>query len=596
MFKPVLAVVFLSIAIWTFGQSTTPMSAPTSITLNQSDRSWIATSNRYTNLLIEITRKYAPEGASEQGLAEYDELISNPTLASENSRVAETKVAQAKIQAALSTEQNEYVKQDLQILLHNIDFNRKQQEFYEAHVVPYANASAYIFGGLRALLDDKVGPERRKAAVVRLRKYAGVEPGYLPMVDLFKARVEAQIAKPGMIYPPKEEVETALSRNGEYLDAIPALFKHYGLTGWEESWAKLKVQLAAYDEWTKQTILPKARADFRLSPEQYALSLEVFGVDISPGQLAVLAHQSFKVYQDEMQIIATQIAKQQGWPSIDYRDVIRRLKQDQLASDAILPFYKNRLHEIEAIIVKQNLVTLPDRPVRIRLGTPVENGAPHMVPPPFLNNTGQQGEFVLPLNMPAAVGLSQSQKVDDYTYDAASWTLIAHEARPGHELQFDSMVEQGVSLTREMYTLNSTNVEGWGVYSEYIMQPYMPLEGQLISLQFRLLRAARAYLDPELQAGLIQPKDAMRVLTEDVVFSAPFANQEIERYTLGAPGQATSYFYGFIKLLQLRSDIETMLGPRFDQKKFHDFVLSQGPLPPDLIRLAVMESFIPSQR
>lgn len=219
-----------------------------------------------------------------------------------------------------------------------------------------------------------------------------------------------------------------------------------------------------------------------------------------------------------------------------------------------------------------------------------------MVPPPFLNNTGQQGEFVLPLNMPAAVGLSQSQKVDDYTYDAASWTLIAHEARPGHELQFDSMVEQGVSLTREMYTLNSTNVEGWGVYSEYIMQPYMPLEGQLISLQFRLLRAARAYLDPELQAGLIQPKDAMRVLTEDVVFSAPFANQEIERYTLGAPGQATSYFYGFIKLLQLRSDIETMLGPRFDQKKFHDFVLSQGPLPPDLIRLAVMESFIPSQR
>ena len=191
MFKPVLAVVFLSIAIWTFGQSTTPMSAPNPVTLNQSDRSWIATSNRYTNLLIEITRKYAPEGASEQGLAEYDELISNPTLASENARVAETNVAQAKIQAALSTEQNEYVKQDLQILLHNIDFNRKQQEFYEAHVVPYANASAYIFGGLRALLDDKVGPERRKAAIVRLRKYAGVEPGYLPMVDLFKARVEA---------------------------------------------------------------------------------------------------------------------------------------------------------------------------------------------------------------------------------------------------------------------------------------------------------------------------------------------------------------------------------------------------------------------
>jgi uncharacterized protein (DUF885 family) len=219
-----------------------------------------------------------------------------------------------------------------------------------------------------------------------------------------------------------------------------------------------------------------------------------------------------------------------------------------------------------------------------------------MLPPPFLNNTGQQGEFVLPLNMPAAAGSSQSQKVDDYSYDAASWTLIAHEARPGHELQFDSMLEQGVSLARVLYTLNSTNVEGWGVYAEYIVKPYMPLEGKLISLQFRLLRAARAYLDPELQAGLIQPKDAMRVLTEDVVFSTPFANQEIERYTFGAPGQATSYYYGFIKLLQLRRETETLLGPRFDQKRFHDFILSQGPLPPDLIRQAVMEHFIPSQK
>jgi len=58
----------------------------------------------------------------------------------------------------------------------------------------------------------------------------------------------------------------------------------------------------------------------------------------------------------------------------------------------------------------------------------------------------------------------------------------------------------------------------------------MPLEGQLISLQFRLLRAERAFLDPELQAGKIQPAEAMKVLTQDGVFSVPFANQEVERY------------------------------------------------------------------
>jgi uncharacterized protein (DUF885 family) len=200
----------------------------------------------------------------------------------------------------------------------------------------------------------------------------------------------------------------------------------------------------------------------------------------------------------------------------------------------------------------------------------------------------------LPLNMPAGAGSAKAEKVDDYTFDAGSWTLIAHEARPGHELQFDSMLEHGVSIARSRYAFNSTNVEGWGLYAEYITKPYMPLEGQLISLQFRLLRAIRAFSDPELQAGKVQPADVMKTLTTDGCFSVPFANQEVERYTFRMPGQANSYFYGYTKLLQLRKDTEAALGTKFNQKKFHDFVLGQGLLPPDLMRKAVMEDFIPA--
>ena len=183
-----------------------------------------------------------------------------------------------------------------------------------------------------------------------------------------------------------------------------------------------------------------------------------------------------------------------------------------------------------------------------------------MVAPPFLHNSGQQGEFVLPLNIPAAPGESAAEKYDDFTFDAAAWTLIAHEARPGHELQFDSMLEHGVSFARVRYAFNSTNVEGWGLYSEYIMRPYMPLEAQLVSLDYRLLRAARAFLDPELQAGKIQPSEAYRVLEQDVVQSHAFAEEEVERYTYRAPGQANSYFYGYTKLLALRKEAETRLG------------------------------------
>jgi uncharacterized protein (DUF885 family) len=218
-----------------------------------------------------------------------------------------------------------------------------------------------------------------------------------------------------------------------------------------------------------------------------------------------------------------------------------------------------------------------------------------MNPPPFLHNTGQRGEFVLPLNIPSANGGSED-KYDDFTFDAVAWTLTAHEARPGHELQFDSMVEHGVSLARALYAFNSTNAEGWGLYSEYIMQPFEPADGQLLTLQLRLLRAARAFLDPELQSGVATPERAYQVLEKDVVLSHAFAKEEVERFTYRAPGQANSYFYGYTRLLELRRETEHALGKKFDQKKFHDFILAQGLLPPDLMRKAVLEDFIAAQK
>ena len=564
----------------------------------QPDRSWIAKSNAYTNLLLDVSKKHSPEDASAQGLAEYDEKVSQPTKQDEDASIAETKAVQVKLTRALALEHDKNIQEDLQILLHSIQLTLKQHDFARAHEVPYENASEDVFQGLRILLDDQVVPDRRKAASVRLRRYAGLETGYQPLTEILKQRAEEQIAKPDMVFPAKLKIETELSRNQNYLEGIPALFQQYGLAGWQEPFAKLKTELTDYDAWVKTQILPKARSDFRLPPEEYALNLESYGIDIPIARLAQMAHHEFKIYQGQMQEIAAQISRQHGWRDTDYRAVCRRLKADQLTGEAILPFYKKRLGEIEAIIVKQGLVTLPSRPARIRLATPAESAqepAPHMTPPPLLNNTGEQGELVLPLNMPPTAGIAKPEKIDDFTYDAASWTIIAHEARPGHELQFDSMVEHGVSLARALYAFNSTNVEGWGLYAEYITRPYMPLEGQLISLQFRLQRAARAFLDPELQSGKIKPEDAMRMLTEDVNLSVPFAKQEVERYTYRAPGQANSYFYGYTRLLQLRRETEKTLGAKFDQKKFHDFILAQGLLPPNLMRQAVIEDFIPPQ-
>ncbi|HEY2677769.1 MAG TPA: DUF885 domain-containing protein [Steroidobacteraceae bacterium] len=558
---------------------------------------WIQQSNTYTNMLLDVDLEHAPESGSQQGLAKFDDRISDPRRADEIAERRELEAGLAKIKSARASVTDKNVQQDIDILLKSFNLRFRNEDFALAHEVPFYNASAQLFSGLRVLLDDQVAAERRPAAVIRLRKYAGVEPGYQPFAELLKQRESEQIAKPRVIYPSKQELETELGRNSNYVDGIADLFKKYKLTGWEPAYQKLKVQLVAYDAWVRMNILPKARSDFRLPPEKYALAFESYGIDIPPAQIAKLARAAFAQYQTEMAPLAAQIAKANGYTSSDYRAVIAELKKKQITGEAILPFYEKRLHEIEKIIAERNLVTLPSRPAIIRLATPAETAqqpAPHMSPPPFLNNTGQRGEFVLPLNIPSATGGAED-KYDDFTFDAVAWTLTAHEARPGHELQFDSMVEHGVSLARALFAFNSTNVEGWGLYSEYIMQPYEPLEGQLLTLQLRLLRAARAFLDPELQSGAVTEDQAYAVLEKEVLLSHAFAKEEVERFTFRSPGQANSYFYGYTRLLALRNETEAALGKKFDQKKFHDFVLSQGLLPPDLMRAAVLTDFIPSQ-
>jgi len=564
----------------------------------QAPADWVAASNKYTNMLVAVEMKHHPEMGSNQGLSEFDTGVSQPTLADENQERQETAAVLATFKSAVGQQKQKEVAQDLEIVIRAIELEFRELDFSRAHKVEFLNASQEVFRGLRILLDEQTPTERRAAAVVRIRKYAGMEPGYKPLAEILKQRVMEQMAKPGVVYPARTEIETELARNSNYMEGIATLLEKYKLTGWQEPLNQLKSQLTEYDAWTKANVLAKARDDFRLPAEEYALNLEDFGIDIPPGQLAAMAHQAFSDIQAEMKPIAEQIAKQRHLPSSDYRDVIRELKKQQLVGDAILPFYQDRLKQIEKIIVDKQLVSLPDRPARIRIATAAETAqqpAPHMVPPPFLHNTGQKGEFVLPLNIPAGPGQTSAEKYDDFTFDAAAWTLTAHEARPGHELQFDSMLEHGVSLARVEFAFNSTNVEGWGLYSEYIMRPFMPLEGQLVSLDYRLMRAARAFLDPELQSGKIQPAEAFRVLEQDVVQSHAFAQEEVERYTYRAPGQANSYFYGYTRLISLRKEVESRLGAKFNQKKFHDFILAQGLLPPDLMRQAVLEDFVAKQ-
>jgi uncharacterized protein (DUF885 family) len=61
---------------------------------------------------------------------------------------------------------------------------------------------------------------------------------------------------------------------------------------------------------------------------------------------------------------------------------------------------------------------------------------------------------------------------------------------------------------------------------------------------------------------------------------------EVKRYS-HTPGQALSYMIGRHLVLDLRKDLESKLGKKFDEKKFHDIVAGYGNLPFNLIKEVV---------
>lgn len=557
----------------------------------QNPPAWVTRSNQNTQLLIDIDAKYSPEGAAAEGVKGLDDQITSLPADLPQRERADYQKARQELANRLANEQDPLVRQDLEILLGAVDREIRSNEATEKTFLPYSNIPNAVFYGVKSLLDDQIAPERRPAALVRMRKYAGMTPGYTPIIEQAEQRWREKLNTPGLLGPSKAEVEKNLENTGTYLSGIGLLLEKYKIEGYAPAYAKLKEQLIGYDDFVRKEVLPKARSDFRLPPEIYAIRLSHYGADYTPAELERLAHKSFTEIQTQMQDLAVKVAKQRGFTATDYRSVIRELKKEQLKGDEVLPHYQRRLAEIEDIVRKQHLVTLPQRPAIIKIATAAETAeqpAPHMQPPPLLNNHGERGVFVLPLETTGANGAAL--QYDDFDFAAASWTLIAHEARPGHELQFDAMVEHGVSLARALFAFNSTNVEGWGLYSEWFMLPYMPDDGKLISLQFRLVRAARAFLDPELQEGKITPDQAMHVLEDDVVCSKALATEEVERFTFRMPGQAVSYFDGMTRLLEIREAAEKVMGPKFDVLKFHDLILSQGLLPPAVLRKAVMEN------
>lgn len=178
--------------------------------------------------------------------------------------------------------------------------------------------------------------------------------------------------------------------------------------------------------------------------------------------------------------------------------------------------------------------------------------------------------------------LSDMRAMPKYLMEAVAY----HEGNPGHHMQIAIAQEsEQVPQFRRQARFTAFS-EGWGLYAELLaweMGAYHDPYSDFGRLSTEMWRAIRLVVDTGIHAKGWSEEAAVSYFKANSGIADGAIRSEVQRY-FERPGQATAYKIGMLRIRELRAAAEAELGDDFDIRRFHDAVLSGGPLPLNLLQ------------
>jgi uncharacterized protein (DUF885 family) len=171
--------------------------------------------------------------------------------------------------------------------------------------------------------------------------------------------------------------------------------------------------------------------------------------------------------------------------------------------------------------------------------------------------------------------------------------LALHECTPGHSFQGALALEGPPRPEFRKAAYFSGYGEGWGLYTEWlgtIMGIYETPYEEFGRHTYEMWRAVRLVVDTGIHRYDWSRQQALEYMKQHVALSEHEITTEVDRY-IAWPGQAVAYKLGELQIRRHRREAEQALGPKFDQRKFHDAFLALGSVPLPVLE-ARMKQFI----
>ncbi|EDQ02186.1 DUF885 domain-containing protein [Shewanella benthica] len=272
------------------------------------------------------------------------------------------------------------------------------------------------------------------------------------------------------------------------------------------------------------------------------------------------------------------------------KQLIDKLSSKHVKRDAFVDEVRAQIPQLIAFVQQKNLITLDaNKPLVVR-ETPAYMrgfaGASISAPGPYEKSSNTYYN-VTPLD-----GMSD-ESAESYLREYNHWILQVlniHEAIPGHYTQL-VYSNESPSMIKSLFG-NGAMIEGWAVYSERMMleEGYGNFEPELWLMYYKwnLRVIVNTILDYGIQVQGMTEQEALTLMTQEAFQQTAEAEGKWRRATLSQV-QLTSYYSGYREIYDLREELKTSQGDKFDLKTFHEQFLSYGSAPVKYIRELMMK-------
>jgi uncharacterized protein (DUF885 family) len=434
-------------------------------------------------------------------------------------------------------------------------------------------------------------PERLKSATARMQKIPGlfaqmrenIDPARVPLIHaetVAKQNAGVMGVVEQFIVPAADQLQ---GEDRKQLDAA--------IEG-------LRKAVAEHQEWLDKTLVPNAKGDFRIGQKLYDEKLQfALMSSLSRAEIKQRAESELARVRKDMYAIAQQVLKDKPnapalpeQPSDEEQQkaieaALELAYAERPKREDVVDFAKQTLAEATKFTRDKELVTVPDTPVKIILMPEFQRG----VSVAYCDSPG-------PLDKGLDTYYAISPFPDDWTdaqvesflreYNNRMIHLLSiHEGVPGHYLEGAHSAENRNVLRGVLRS--GLFAEGWGVYTERLMADAGYLNNdplfRLVQLKFYLRTIGNAILDQGVHVDGWSREQAMDLMTRQTFQQEREAAGKWVRAQLTS-AQLPTYFVGAQEHFDLRKAWEAKQGDKFNEKAYHDQVLSFGAPPVRFVR------------